>query len=482
MDNPYGYSGSDAERLRDSGGADLRSPFARDLDRLLYTRAFRRLQGKTQVVTPGEADFFRTRLTHTLEVAQVARRLTERLNNTARALADEGRLDEWDERLAGWMAPRGLVDPDVCEAAAVLHDLGHAPFGHAGERALAEAITGITCPTSLWEIETSGSFDGNAQSFRLACHGITHKTRGNGLELTRAVLDGSLKYPYVAGPGVSKWSVFPTELEDFRDFVRVGLPEEMLTVQTVEAQIMDWADDIAYSVHDVDDWFHAGFMPIASLVASEEQLSDLSSRVITRWLERGKIAEGDRDVVDGAIRNLFQSREGPFGQFVVAKGAGHPITDPTSWEAREAIRYARSVLFDEFQGATHLSVRVDDHDLSRRYALKVEIEPKTRRRCDILRELLWIYVVGSSRMATHQAGQKRVVTELLTYFAEAAKSDADDAHDVFPLDVREDLRAADSDLKRLRLVVDFVSGMSDAYALRLHARISRGDTRFLEYV
>jgi dGTPase len=245
---------------------------------------------------------------------------------------------------------------------------------------------------------------------------------------------------------------------------------------------MDWADDIAYSVHDVDDWFHAGFMPIASLVASEEQLSDLSARIVDRWLERGKITEGDRDVVDGAIRNLFQSREGPFGQFVVAKGAGHPITDPTSWEAREAIRFARSVLFDEFQGATRLAVRVDDQNLSRRYALKIEIDSKSKRRCDILRELLWIYVVGSSRMATHQAGQRHVVTELLTHFSAAAQSDAADALDVFPLDVRQDLMAADNDLKRLRLVVDFVSGMTDAYALRLHARITGGETRFLEYI
>lgn len=436
MDSPYGYSDRDAERLRDSGGDDRRSPFARDLDRLLYTRAFRRLQGKTQVVTPGEADFFRTRLTHTLEVAQVARRLTERLNKTALELAAEGKLADWDERLEHWMTSRGLVDPDVCEAAAVLHDLGHAPFGHAGEKALAEAIPNVTAAGSGWEIENSGSFDGNAQSFRLACHAITHKTRGNGLELTRAVLDGALKYPHGLGPGVKKWSVFPTEMEDFRGFVRDVVPEGLLTEQTVEAQIMDWADDIAYSVHDVDDWFHAGFMPIAGLVASEEQLSELSARMIARWVERGKITEGDRDVVDGAVRNLFQSREGPFGQFVIAKGEGHPITDPTSWQAREAIRNARSVLFDEFQGATRLAVRFEDEALSRRYALKVEIEPKTKRRCDILRELLWIYVVGSSRMATHQAGQKRVVTELLEHFAVAAKSNAEDALDVFPLDVR----------------------------------------------
>lgn len=482
MDSPYGYSEYDAERLRDSGSSDRRSPFARDHDRLLYTRAFRRLQGKTQVVTPGEADFFRTRLTHTLEVAQVARRLTERLNKTALGLLEQGRLNEWDGRLEKWMAPAGLVDPDVCEAAAVLHDLGHAPFGHAGERALAEAIPKVTAAGSGWEIENSGSFDGNAQSFRLACHAITHKTRGNGLELTRAVLDGSLKYPRGWEPGVKKWSVFPTEMEDFRGFVRDGVPDDLLDEQTVEAQIMDWADDIAYSVHDVDDWFHAGFMPIAGLVSSEEQLSDLSGRIIGRWLKRDKIAESDKDVVDGAIRNLFQSRDGPFGHFVVARGAGHPITDPTSWEAREAIRHARSVLFDEFQGATRLAVRVDDPSLSRRYALAAEIDSNTRRRCDILRELLWIYVVGSPGMATHQAGQKRVVTELLTRFAAAAKSDEEDALDIFPLDVRDDLRGADSDLKRLRLIVDFVSGMTDAYALRLHARITGGETRFLEYV
>jgi dGTPase len=116
---------------------DLRSPYARDADRLIYTPAFRRLQGKTQVVTGGEADFFRTRLTHTIEVAQLARRLAESLNQHYLAEVSE----KTGHELAPWKVAHGFLDPDVCEAAAVLHDLGHPPFGHAGEAALAAVVT-----------------------------------------------------------------------------------------------------------------------------------------------------------------------------------------------------------------------------------------------------------------------------------------------------------------------------------------------------
>src|SRR4051794_35819053 len=146
-----GYGEKDVQRIGDvaSGGDDdPRPPFARDYDRLIYSSAFRRLQGKTQVVSPGEADFFRTRLTHTIEVAQVARRLAEHLNRKA----DKRR--EATDRPAGWMpkpdelfqldAAEHKIAPDLCEAAAILHDLGHPPYGHAGEAALHDAIEGLT--------------------------------------------------------------------------------------------------------------------------------------------------------------------------------------------------------------------------------------------------------------------------------------------------------------------------------------------------
>ena len=479
---PLGYDSHDVERLRDSGGEDkFRNPFARDLDRLLYTRAFRRLQGKTQVVTPGEADFFRTRLTHTLEVAQVARRLAQVLNTKALELRERGEVGRWDEQLAAWVTDAGVVDPDLCEAASVLHDLGHPPFGHAGERALAQAMTDLLGGEATpWDVEEAGSFDGNAQSFRLACRALGHKRRGSGLELTRAVIDASLKYPHQHGEGIRKWSVYPTEADDLH-WVRLEAPAALRGEQTFEAQIMDWADDIAYSVHDVDDWFHAGFMPIPALVSSTEQLNWLSATIIERWRKRGKLAEGDDDVVDGAVRSLFQREEGPFYYFIRALRDRQPVADPGSWHGREAIRAARSALFGEFLGAATVYVR-DASARSRRYGLALKVDEDVRRRCDILRELLWIYVVGSPRMATQQAGQQHVVAQLLARLAGAAKGEDEDALDVFPLDVRQDLSRAGDDLQRIRLVVDFVSGMTDAYALRMHARLTGGETRFLDYV
>ena len=200
-----GYGKSDIAPIEGppAGDIDPRSPFARDYDRLIYTRAFRRLQGKTQVVSPGEGDLFRTRLTHTIEVAQAARRLAEDLNRRA----DDARRDAGTagpvtaDDVAALPASQQKVDPDLCEAAAVLHDLGHPPFGHAGEAALHQAVMELTAPDpkmgdARWPGAVRAGFNGNAQSFRLAVATLEHKEGTPGLQLTRATLDASLKYPW----------------------------------------------------------------------------------------------------------------------------------------------------------------------------------------------------------------------------------------------------------------------------------------------
>ena len=162
----------DVERIGGDGDdEDPRPPFARDYDRLIYTRAFRRLQGKTQVVSPGEGDLFRTRLTHTIEVAQAARRLAEHLNRRASdARIKDGREPGWQptpEDVRGMPPEQQRVDADLCEAAAILHDLGHPPMGHAGEAALHAAVKELTAAGG-WPGASPAGFNGNAQSFRLS--------------------------------------------------------------------------------------------------------------------------------------------------------------------------------------------------------------------------------------------------------------------------------------------------------------------------
>ena len=278
-----GYDEHDAERwVAEPAKRPGRTAFARDRARVLHSAMLRRLAAKTQVVGPGTDDFVRNRLTHSLEVAQIGRELGNALG----------------------------CDPDIVDAACLAHDLGHPPFGHNGERALDEAAVHI------------GGFEGNAQTLRLLSR-LEAKTfapegRSVGLNLTRATLDAATKYPWLRRPGERKFGVYEDDQAVFTWF-RAPLAGER---RCLEAQVMDFADDVAYSVHDVED----------GIVAHSIDLAEVGSERQPYWdsVRRLYLPEATDDELDEAWARLGVVSYWPAERFDDSRRALAGLKDLTS--------------------------------------------------------------------------------------------------------------------------------------------------------
>lgn len=238
------YQEFDEETIGGPRKADYRTAFQIDRDRIIHAHAFRKLQSKTQVFLSGEYDFYRTRLTHSMEVAQIGRSICHWLRSRGEPLEEDF-----------------FIDPDLVEAVCLAHDLGHPPFGHSGERTLQELMRG------------HGGFEGNAQTLHLLTETMLQTgERVHGMQPTRALLDGVLKYKRLYGeyaPYAKFHFIYDTQRR-YRDFVFGGVeaPAELRGTaalnefKSVECQIMDWADDAAYSLNDIVDGVKAGFLTI----------------------------------------------------------------------------------------------------------------------------------------------------------------------------------------------------------------------------
>lgn len=393
------------------GGAEQRSPFARDRARVLHSAALRRLAGKTQVVGPGEgaevSGVPRTRLTHSLEVAQIG------------------------SGIAGQLG----ADADLVDTAGLAHDIGHPPFGHNGEDALDAAAADC------------GGFEGNAQTFRILTRlepkVLTDGAGAVGLNLTRASLDAVLKYPWPASPGARKFGAYDEDVEAFA-WVRVNAPPHR---RCLEAQIMDWADDVAYSVHDVEDGVLAGRICLHVLVDESErtELAELAAKYFCdkplSTVQDAAQALGELPVVGTLARRGYDG----------------------SLPAQAALKRLTSELVGRFASAAVSGTRAEyGQGPWGRYAADLAIPDRVAAEVALLKALALRYVMRDPRRQWLQRDQRQLLSELV----EALASESPDALDAVFHPAWE---AAADEAARRRVVIDQVATLTDAQAHAWHS-------------
>ncbi|MCU7728737.1 deoxyguanosinetriphosphate triphosphohydrolase [Actinoplanes sp. KI2] len=385
------------EPTKDSGYG--RTPYERDRARVLHSAGFRRLAAKTQVHTAGSDDFLRTRLTHSLEVAQISREMGARLG----------------------------CDPDVVDVAGLAHDLGHPPFGHNGETALDEVA------------EPCGGFEGNAQTLRVLTR-LEAKVPGGGLNLTRASLDACSKYPWPRKPGTRKFGVYADDRPVF-DWLRLdGLGER----RCLEAQVMDWADDVAYSVHDVEDGVHGGYLTLRPLLDDPAERAELCADVAATYSDEPAAA------LAAALDQLL------------ADPAVVPVADyDGTHRAQVTLKRMTSILTGRFVasavGATQSRYGVEP---VRRYDADLIVPRTVRNQCALLKGMALRYVMRTRAAESWYEQQRTILVELVDALVRTPEG----------LDVvfRPLFEAAESDAAALRVVIDQVASLTDHAAVDWH--------------
>jgi dGTPase len=386
-----------------------RTAFERDRARVLHSAALRRLAAKTQVADPTH-DFLRTRLTHSLECAQVGRELGRTLG----------------------------CDPDLVETACLAHDLGHPPFGHNGELALDRVA------------QECGGFEGNAQSLRILTRlepkSFAPDGRSVGLNLTRAALDASMKYPWTKANGPKsrvngpKYGVYRDDL-DVASWVRQGAPDGRLCF---EAQVMDWSDDVAYSVHDLEDALVAGHVRL-------EQLADPVERRTVCKVAAGLYGHTDLGELEERFAVLMaepywpDDYDGTLRTLAGLKNLTSTLIGRFCMSAEDATRAA--------YGARPLV----------RYSADLVVPRAQRLECDLLKGITAHYVW--SRHEVNRIRQRELITELADLLAGRAPGS------LVPT-FRAAYHAAADEAGRLRAVVDQVASLTDTSAIALHGRLT----------
>lgn len=502
----------ESEKSVDRDTEDQRRPFERDRDRILYSREFRRLKDVTQVARAGESYLYHDRLTHSLKVAQVGRRLAE-------LLADfyEDEFGDIENHL----------DPDVVETACLAHDIGHPPFGHEIEELLddkvrkkssedeeeencedtdrdggneeeEEGANGDHASKNGDESEMQG-FEGNAQSFRAVTRLGSHRSGIEGIDLTRATLNAIQKYPWSRAADADtdedtddKWGYYPSE-EGYFEFARAGTDDDRQKV--LEAEIMDYADDLTYAIHDVEDFYRSGLLPFDQLLREAGELrnllpddfgedDDIEQHADTlrsyaesydmKLYDFGEYITDDTDV-DASIEDVI-SLFVELRDFATVAEEFYTPYEGTQLE-RNLLNEFSSSMISWYLEATEEDpdnreyVELGEHDADGNPTLVVDNE--LRQEIEILKQLTFYYVISNPTLRGQQRGQIQVIDELFELLYDEAEPNSVDTSAILePYRERLSNIDEDDDTARARIVADMISNMTETQAVEMYERMS----------
>ena len=398
------YNSFDTQCFERREADDYRTPFQTDRDRIIYSSAFRRLQAKTQVFLSGEFDFYRTRLTHSLEVAQIGRSICSFLKQTSPFLNDDF-----------------FIDPDLVEAICLTHDLGHSPFGHAGERTLHHLM------------KPYGGFEGNAQSLRIIAETIYPGLDSRrGMNPTRAFMDGILKYKrlFRDNPGALNHFIYD-EQAYLRAFalgdIELDKIPDLNHFRSLECEIMDWADDSAYCLNDLVDSINAGFLRFER---------------VQRWAEQQNL-QGDH--------------------------AQHAETVLSAIHDRKAeARFSKKI--GAFIRSCSLAIRSTPASATtNRYRFGLFIDPAIRVEADFYKRLSQELVFDHSQLHQLERKSRLILEGIFQAFSESYLAEC--GLRLMPESFDRIIRLKPDRRARARLLCDYIAGMTDGFAIRTYKRL-----------
>lgn len=426
------------ERMYDEPPAspkDHRHPTERDRDRILHSAAFRRLQGKTQVFGIGQADFYRTRLTHSIETAQLARGIASNM------LVEEPCLGE-------------CLTPELAEAVALAHDLGHPPFGHGGERTLDACMREVSSRTRMKPTQVE-RFEGNAQTFHVLVAAEPKSPHYPGLNLTRATLAGVMKYPFKQERGNDRF-IFSRDTHVANWALSGGA--RLLTARQrklgagrrtpIACQILDWADDCAYSIHDIEDALQARFLRPGDLLEAQ------FARRVWQHYEETRESEAVPELTRNKIRDRLRNLE-------------RLIRPPETGDERAHRKLAlRNILNDL---VTSVAIRRCPDGRRSDFSWHLEVPIEARILSVLCKSIVWEAVITDPRVAAMTAKGREILKDLFELLFEELSGKG--SCNLFPRYYRsiiEECRGK-GPLEAARGVCNFLALLTDMDALRLHA-------------